>query len=414
MKRMPRPHSCASAQGGFSLVEIMVGVVIGMIAVLVIFQLYNVAEGFKRNTTAYGEALQGGLFSTFVLGMELGNAGTGLNASATDLQWCAPPAVLTGNPSDMGGTFLPIPVLICDGGDPNCGPPAPNPAPVPNSNFDSFAVTYSVASTLVTAAPFTAATGLAASYQVQSPGGFHAGDLIVGIQAPGSKATGCASSTATAVSAPNALGVVTITQTGTLLNFTGASLLFNMGPCNSAQKVQYSVLPNPNFANNGVLIGTPLLNTSNGNLANCGQPFVQQGNPVASNVVVMKAEYGINTSLSKEREVNNWVQSTVGGGWDPKTLLQAPMTTINQIKAVRIGIIVQSEQFDKNLAGFTGGDYVAGDYNWVLFDCSAVNKANCPGRLAGTIPATVNPAGNWRFRKYETIIPLRNAIWNPT
>ncbi len=50
----------------------MVGVVIGMIAVLVIFQVYNVAEGFKRNTTAYGEAMQGGLLSTFVLGDGVG------------------------------------------------------------------------------------------------------------------------------------------------------------------------------------------------------------------------------------------------------------------------------------------------------------------------------------------------------
>lgn len=412
MKRAALPHACASAQGGFGLVEIMVGVVIGMIAVLVIFQLYNVAEGFKRNTTAYGEALQGGLYSTFVLGMELGNAGTGLNASATDLQWCAAPPPFAGNLSVMANTFRPIPVLICDGN--SCGG---------NSNFDSFVVTYSVASTLVTAAPFTAASGLAASYQVQSPGGFHVGDLVVGIVAPGTNGSGCASSTATAVSAPDALGVVTITQTGTPLNFTTSSLLFNMGPCNRAQKVQYSVIPNANFtgaanqnrANDGVLVGTPLLNTSTANLATCGQPVaLPAANPVASNVVLLKAEYGINTSFSKEREVDTWVQATAP--WDPATLLAAltPITTINQIKAVRIGVIVQSEQFDKSLAGFTGGDYVAGDYNWVLFDCSSVNKATCPGRLSGTIPATTNPAGNWRYRKYETIIPLRNAIWNPT
>jgi hypothetical protein len=184
-----------------------------------------------------------------------------------------------------------------------------------------------------------------------------------------------------------------------------------MGPCDRAQKVQYSVAnlvlePN-NVTFNGVLVSTPLLNTSTANLATCGQaiPIAQLvSNAVASNVVVMKAEYGINTSLSPERELDTWVQATVGGGWDPATLLQAPITTINQIKAVRIGVIVQSEQFDQTL----------GDYNWVLFDCSDANKANCPGRLTGTVAATGTPAGNWRFRKYETIIPLRNSIWNPT
>ena len=48
---------------GFGLIEIMVGVVIGLIAVLVIYQVYTVAEGFKRNTTAAGEAQMNGLFS---------------------------------------------------------------------------------------------------------------------------------------------------------------------------------------------------------------------------------------------------------------------------------------------------------------------------------------------------------------
>ena len=385
MKPILRGHRRATAQGGFSLIEIMVGVVIGMIAVLVIFQVYNVAEGFKRNTTAFGEAMQGGLLSTFVLGLELGNAGTGLNTAQTDLQWCAPPAPLTGNVSDIANTFRPIPVLIAD-------------SPSGNTNFDSFAVSYSVASTLVSTVPFTALAGLAASYQIQSTGGFHPGDLIVGIQAPNTPNSACASSTATAVSPPDALGVVTITQTGTALNFTASSVLFNMGPCDRAQKVQYSVA-------NNVLLSTPLLNSNKLPAAACGQPVAALvPSPVASNVVVMKAEYGINTSKSPERELDTWVQATAGGGWDPTTLLQAPITTINQIKAVRIGVIVQSEQFDKTL----------GDYNWVLFDCSDANKANCPGRLSGTMPASATPQGNWRFRKYETIIPLRNSIWNPT
>jgi len=57
------------AQRGFGLVEIMIGLLIGLIAVLVIYQVYTVSEGFKRNTTAAGEAQVTGLFSAFVLGM---------------------------------------------------------------------------------------------------------------------------------------------------------------------------------------------------------------------------------------------------------------------------------------------------------------------------------------------------------
>ncbi|HEV8259053.1 MAG TPA: PilW family protein [Casimicrobiaceae bacterium] len=396
---------------GFGLIEIMVGVVIGLIAVLVIFQVYAVAEGFKRNTTAAGEAQQNGLFSTFMLGLELGNGGAAMATAAKDLASC----VDTGN---IATTFRPIPVLITDGGG--------------NASPDSFVVTYSMATTLTSTAmfngpiPFLNPTGNPLApvtpggtyqpgdpYQIQSPGGFHVGDLIVGIATPGAPNSLCASSKVLAVSPPGSIAVdingdptsvsnVTITHTGTAISFTGdgrpgLSTLFNMGPADRAQKIRYSV-------NNGVLYSTPLLDSN-------GAPAALAGNPLASNIVNMKVEYGIDSNLDPKRLLDTWVQASAAG-WDPATLLAAPITTINQIKAVRIGIIVQSEQFDKNLAGFTGGDYVNGDYNWVLFDCADANKANCPGRLTGSVPATVSPAGNWRFRKYETVIPLRNEIWN--
>jgi hypothetical protein len=181
-----------------------------------------------------------------------------------------------------------------------------------------------------------------------------------------------------------------------------------MGPCNRAQKVRYSV-------NNGVLYSTPLIDTSAANCGKLADPLIP--NPLASNIVVMKVEYGIDSDVDARRLLDYWVQGTTAtpkGDWDPATLLTAPVTTINQIKAIRIGIIVQSEQFDKNLAGFTGGDYVNGDYNWVLFDCADTVKTNCPGRLTGSVLASTSPPGNWRFRKYETVIPLRNEIWNKT
>jgi len=379
-------------QRGFGLIEIMVGVVIGLIAVLVIYQVYAVAEGFKRNTTAAGEAQQNGLFSAFVLGMEIGNGGAGMAAAAQDLASCPDPGGAM--PQRFAQSFRPIPVLITDGGA--------------SATSDSFVVNYSMATTLANSALFTGNAAPGATFPVQSPGGFHIDDLVVGISAPTAPGSPCASSRVTAVSVPDANGIVTITQTPLFpaggIDFFGSSVLLNMGPCNRAQKIQYSV-------NNGVLYSTPLLDTSGANCGNLANPLI--GNPLASNILVMKVEYGIDSDLDPKRLLDTWVQASAAP-WDPATLLPSPITTINQIKAVRIGIIVQSEQFDKNLAGFTGGDYVSGDYNWVLFDCADANKANCPGRLTGSVPATVSPAGNWRFRKYETVIPLRNEIWNKT
>jgi type IV pilus assembly protein PilW len=396
---LPRPRH---VQRGFSLIEIMVGLVIGLIAVLVIYQVFTVAEGFKRNTTAAGEAQMNGLFSTFVLGMELGNGGAAMAVSAADLASCAD----TGN---IATTFRPIPVLITDGGG--------------NSNPDSFVVTYSIATTLVSTAMFNApAASGALTYDIQSSGGFHKGDLVVGIANPVGPNSNCASSKVTADPGPitvpptcdpndinksaNCLAHMTITHTGANVSFTGnglsgSSTLFNMGPADRAQKIRYSV-------NNGVLYSTPLLDSD-------GVPAALPGNPLASNIVNMKVQYGIDSDVDQRGLLDYWVQGTTAtpkGDWSPAAILPATITKINQIKAIRIGIIVQSEQFDKELAGFTGGDYVNGDYNWVLFDCADIVKANCPGRLTGSVPASVSPPGNWRFRKYETVIPLRNEIWN--
>jgi hypothetical protein len=324
--------------------------------------------------------------------MEIGNGGAGMAAAAQDLASCPDPGGAM--PQRFAQSFRPIPVLITDGGG--------------SAISDSFVVNYSMATTLANSALFTGNAAPGATFPVQSPGGFHIDDLVVGISAPTAPGNPCASSRVTAVSVPDANGIVTITQTPLFpaggIDFFGSSVLLNMGPCNRAQKIQYSV-------NNGVLYSTPLIDTSGANCGNLANPLI--GNPLASNILVMKVEYGIDSDLDPKRLLDTWVQASAAG-WDPATLLPAPITTINQIKAVRIGIIVQSEQFDKNLAGFTGGDYVSGDYNWVLFDCADVVKANCPGRLTGSVPATVSPAGNWRFRKYETVIPLRNEIWNKT
>src|SRR6185312_369621 len=123
----PFPRS----QIGFSIIEIMVGVVIGMIAVLVIYQVFATSEGIKRNITAAGDAQQNGLLSSFMMGIELANAGNGLAVAAQDLGTCTPAA-------SMVDSLRPIPLLITDGGGAN--------------NPDSFVVYYSVGRTFVSAA----------------------------------------------------------------------------------------------------------------------------------------------------------------------------------------------------------------------------------------------------------------------
>ena len=364
-------HSSGPRQRGFSIVEIMVGVVIALIAVLVIYQVFATSEQLKRNTTGAAEAQQTGLISTFMLSLEIGNAGNAIATAAQELATCPDPALP--NPVDtFRSTLRPISIVIFPGGSDN----------VP----DSFGVTYSVTNSRVTPAPFLGFAPPGADYQVESVSGFRPDDMIVAISMGGQ----CARSKITAVSTPDVIGKVTITHTpGAPVAFDDAAVLFNMGHVDRAQRVHYDVA------------GKTLRST---NLFDA----VPTPNPIASNIVNLKIQYGIDNN--NDARLDTWVPAT--GAWAPATLMAAPLLVINSIKAVRIGIIVQSEQFERDLVVAGADGVVSGDFDWVLFDCEDPDKANCPGRLTGIIAASTSPAGNWRYRIYETVVPLRNHLWN--
>ena len=86
--RLRSARRSASRQRGISLIELMVGVVIGLIAILVIYQTFAVAEGVKRQTISAGDAQRTGLVAMYLLGSELGNAGSGIMLNQDDLATC--------------------------------------------------------------------------------------------------------------------------------------------------------------------------------------------------------------------------------------------------------------------------------------------------------------------------------------
>ncbi|MBI2291463.1 MAG: prepilin-type N-terminal cleavage/methylation domain-containing protein [Betaproteobacteria bacterium] len=63
---------------GFSLVEIMIAVVVGMLGILIIMQVFLVSEGQKRTTTGGADAQENALMAMFTLEREMRIAGLGL------------------------------------------------------------------------------------------------------------------------------------------------------------------------------------------------------------------------------------------------------------------------------------------------------------------------------------------------
>jgi len=348
------------------LIEIMVAVVIGLLAVLVVYQVFTVSEGFKRNTTGASDAQQNGLFSMFTLGIEIANAGNSISLAAPELSTCP-------DTKDPATTLRPIPVLIIPGKDDNTP--------------DSFIVNYSTSRTLTIPVNFLAESPANNQFVVQSPNGFAVGNRVIAVQQSTGKCTIATISDRSPklppAEAPAAGGTITLTMaTPAAADFMDKtdidpSRLLDMGPENgSPQRVLYDVQKE-------ILRSTDLLTAG------------AVASPLASNVVLMKVQYGIDTSGTADNIMDTWVPAT-DAAWTSDVVMAGNLAKLTQIKAIRIGLIVRSEQYDRDVTEKTP---------WTLFDCPA-HDATCPGRITGTLPA------NWRYRTYETVIPLRNQLWN--
>jgi type IV pilus assembly protein PilW len=420
---MKTTRALRMAQNGAGIVETMIGILIGMVVVLVIYNVFALAEGYKRTAVGTADAQATGLYAQFVLSREIANAGNGLLDSGIasvvrDLQqctniapnWLIPPAPTFGASAPVcngAGScrIRPYPVLIHDGGGPNAS--------------DAIIVTYSTAAHVVSPVQFVnpPVTGVTPFY-VQSPTGFivpKTGSLVTAADAPfrvivlNSATQTCEMTTVTAavVGSPGdptgTGGTVTLTHplvTGLYAAGTppdGATLL-NLGQDGESVRTLYDVV-NDQLRSTDLFAAAP-------------------ANPIAQNVVLMKVQYGIDCAANG---VVLWTSATasnvcgVGDSYTEDDLMRDPVAdpasndkkfgtpgaTIARMRAIRIGIVVRSDEPDLKDAALKG-------QTGVLFDCSAHN-ATCQGRI--TLNNAVLTDG-YRFRYYETVVPMRNAIWN--
>ena len=58
-------------QSGFTLVEILIGMLIGVIGIVVIMQTFAVSEGYKRTATSGTDAQVNGGIATYLMEREL-------------------------------------------------------------------------------------------------------------------------------------------------------------------------------------------------------------------------------------------------------------------------------------------------------------------------------------------------------
>ena len=161
MRPIPSPPMKSPRHAaGFTIIELMVGMLVGLIATVVMFQVFAVSEGQKRTTTGAGDAQQNGVGSIFVLEREARMAGFGMSYPA------GAGCVVSGfsGTDDIPISFKMVPYLIADG-----------VGGAPDSLTLAFADTRSFTSPPKLALPATP-TGLVTTY---SRFGFSKGDLFI-------------------------------------------------------------------------------------------------------------------------------------------------------------------------------------------------------------------------------------------
>jgi type IV pilus assembly protein PilW len=350
----------APRERGIGLIEILVGIVISMLMVLIIFQVYGISEGQKRTVTAASDAQQNATYGLYLIGQDLLGAGQVVSASTAALAGCA--------------MLRPIPAVITAGAT--------------DLDPDSVTVFYGGSSSLATPTPLltnaNVGTATPGAYVVAGPVGFSPNDVVVAVQG-----TNCTLSVVNAggISVAAGTGIATIghTLTATPGNNTAATYsavnasLVNLGqaatPGQAARFGQtvYTVDP-----------GTSTLRTQS------LLPTVQAVTPVVSNVVNLKAQFGIDTN--NDGTVDLWQPAT--GNWSAANLPLQPQATWQQIRAVRLAIVTRSDQYENDPV--TPGP--------LGMFCS-------PTPCAVSMALTADQQ-HYRYKVLETTIPFRNAVWN--
>jgi type IV pilus assembly protein PilW len=344
-------------QRGLSLVEILVAMMIGLIGVMIISQVYITADNFNRSTIGEGGAQTNGVIALYQVERDVRMGGYGIASSFAlgcgQVSWYHAP--------DYTPNAITIaPVLITVDAS----------AAVP----DMVTVMYSGDAERAVPASVISFTTSPAGVTVDGTIGYDLNDMVLLVK----RATAGGCSMARVSSAPSA----------TELSFgSGTNNPANWGsfPTGYTTNDKAFNLGTPTVRRYSVATATKKLQSQN--------LFAAAGTAaeaMVDGIVDLRAQYGKDT-VGNDGVVDVW-NST------------APANTAEwqQVLAVRIGVLARIGTYERPTAG-TDCDATTTAPNWAGGNFGAVN-----------IATTTSEDRCYRYRVFETTIPLRNMIWRPS
>ena len=358
----------------------MIGMVIGMLGIIVMMQIFALAEGQRRATTGGGDAQTNGAISLYGVQRDIRQAGWG----NSELKLIGCDVLIR-----PGVTLNPMAPLTIN-----------HPAiPPGDANTDTLLVTYGNTNGSPQGDGLVAGNVVANIYPVQTPTSFNVNDWVIAIarnrpaqptpcgttQSLILDRVTCVGAACAGASAANVV-VTTGMPVNTLAGGSPSSTLYNLGQ--APRILAYAI-------RGGNLTLCDYVANDCGAAGNTGNAAIWV--PIAGNIVSLRAEYGRDTTnlatLAMDGVVDIYDQTTP----DLQTVnnvAPTPTTACGwaRISAVRLVLVARSGQFEK----------------------TAVTAAAPVWLGSAAAPIDLTGDGNWqnyRYKIFQTVVPLRNLAW---
>ncbi len=378
---------------GFSLVELLVSVVVGLLAVMFATRLMLGGEQNRSAAVGGSDAMQNGMLALFSIQNDAAQAGWGLNddlLNGCNTLMADTEGFALAGATRAGAAITPLTAaVIVNGGtrsDTLTLYSGSGPAGVGSVRLYQ---NYAGGATIGT--------------DTQKPFAFNQGDVIV--VAPEPAGGNCSLAQLSAEPADQNLAIAS----GNALRFNSGALavaaytagqarVFNLGRATKLSFHTWSV-------SNGVLLlrATDLAGTS------------RTPQSVINNVVAIKAQYGFDTRAAatfdpkQGMQVTQWSNTMIDADGDA---VVGDPGDFQRVAALRIAVVARSGMPEKPAAG--GSTCAATTAAQTVFGSAAP-----AGVAAVPVSVALDAAGEtvswtcYRYRTFETIVPLRNAGWRP-
>ncbi len=362
----PRPRP----QLGFTLVELLVAMLLGLITVLVVAQVMLMTESRKRTTTSGSDATVNGALALYTIERDARNAGYGMTTNPAALG-CQIKTSVNGTP----GSLTLSPVVITQGATTG----APDTIEFMASTKEGIALPVQVTDKH---------NEKDAQFQVDSRLGIAVNDLMVAIP---DELTGT-----------NWCSMFQVTD----LPGSSANVLHNSGKSIYNPPGGSTIFPPGGYAKGSSLINLGAFSRRFYSIANNGLNLSQFDTLTATisparllypHIIQLQAEYGTDTDLSDDAvRVTSWTTTTptTAAGWAA-------------VKAIRVAVVARSDVYEKEVVTIASTDA----------DCTDPAKRSpravcwAGGAIKVKASDTDTEWDHYRYRVYEAVMPIRNVIW---